>query len=416
MDRRSALRDIAGRILGGALAAGFRGSDPYDGLRSRLLGRLAGSSRFLRLLLIQGVRRCPFDLRRLLLIPPGLNPKGLALFLLALRDLPGADPDGSVRRRLGATLLSLASHPDGSSAAGIDRERLVRSGELPEEAPELGGGAVGWGYDFPWQGRAFMLPAWTPTGVCTSFALDALAGEEGRRDSDVIAGTALFVMEGLNATRDGKGLCFSYSPLDRTRVHNASLFAAAVLARAVSAGLDGDGRMREAASSAAGRVAASQSPDGGWVYGEAGHWRWMDGLHTGFVLETLDRVGRLLGTDEWEPAVDGGLAFYREHLIGDGREALYFPDRSHPLDPHSFAQAALTFIALERYGRGGRELAGDILERGVELLWDRRRCGFVYRRGRLLVNGAAHIRWSQAWMMRAVCRWLAVTGGEGGEG
>ena len=31
-----------------------------------------------------------------------------------------------------------------------------------------------WGYEFDWNSRAFYLPRFTPTIVCTSFVLDAL--------------------------------------------------------------------------------------------------------------------------------------------------------------------------------------------------------------------------------------------------
>ena len=43
---------------------------------------------------------------------------------------------------------------------------------------------------------------------------------------------ARFVAERLHRHEDADGICFSYSPTDRTRVYNASLFGAKILARA----------------------------------------------------------------------------------------------------------------------------------------------------------------------------------------
>ena len=46
--------------------------------------------------------------------------------------------------------------------------------------------------------------------------------------------SARFLLDALNRTRDAEGHCFSYTPLDRSRVHNVNLLAAELLARLYS--------------------------------------------------------------------------------------------------------------------------------------------------------------------------------------
>jgi len=395
---------IAGRIWTGAAAAGFRGSDPYDGLNSRLLAPLLGRSRLLRLAVIQGVKRSPVDVRPLLRIPAGLNPKGLALLLHGAADWTDADDGDGRRAWLADALLATASLPDGQAAFG---GRAVAPGLVASVAAgraELPA-RLGWGYDFPWQSRAFLQPAYFPTVVATSFVVDALAavGLDAALEP-----AARFVETDLRRHEDADGLCFSYSPDDDTRVYNASLFGARILAQAAALGGPDAPARREAARRAADWVVSRQRDDGSWVYGEAAHWGWIDNLHTGFNLETLDRLATLLGDDRWEEALRRGLDYYRRALFLPDGTPRYYTTSLYPLDPHSFAQGALTFLRLRRLQPDAVEFANCILRRGIEELWDERRGGFRFQKHRRHTQSTIHLRWSQAWMFRALCARLAL--------
>jgi hypothetical protein len=396
---RDRLESIARSIWSRERALGFAGPDPYDGLNSRLLGPALSKSRILRLALIQAVKRCPFDPRRILMIPPGTNPKGLALFLSGLTDFPGIDPSGDGAGILQDVLVHEASRPDGSP---LFPPCACGSPSLQADAE------AGWGYDFPWQGRAFFQPAGFPTVVCTSFVVDSLC-ESGCAQADALLEASVrFVRNSLDRYECGDGVCFSYSPRDASRVYNASLFAAKILARGHAAGMGG-GLDAESAA-AADFVVSRQSPDGSWVYGEAPHWQWVDNLHTGFVLETLMFLGRTLGRDGWDDAIRRGLAYYAENLFNRDGTALYHPGGRFPVDPHSYAQGILTWLAA---ARNGFELHVDpesIARRAVELLWDGRRRGFRMIRFRGDTSRTIYARWSQAWMFRALAALLKEDG------
>ena len=62
---------------------GFKGWDPYDGLNSKAFRALPllKRSALCRLIVIQGFKRCPINLRRLALVPKEYNAKGIGLFL-----------------------------------------------------------------------------------------------------------------------------------------------------------------------------------------------------------------------------------------------------------------------------------------------------------------------------------------------
>lgn len=403
-DTRIDLDEVAAAVWARCVDDGFRGIDPYDGLKSRLLGPLLSQSEWLRLAVLQGVKRCPVNLRPLLRIPAGMNPKCLALLLLATSNQPRlAAPEA--RRHLADLLIALASHPDGSA---VYPGRQARA-EIGSDFAQVPPAAVGWGYDFPWQARTTYMPPFYPTVVCTSFVVDALAAAEHPAAGAAIRGAAEFVRRHLNRHTDTTGSCYSYSPNDRTRVFNASLFAGKILARAALAAESSEaGHLRDEAIRTVDYVVARQRADGAWVYGEAGHWKWIDNLHTGYVLGTIADIGRLIGDRKrWEAPLARGLAYYCTHFFGADLTPWYFADRPGLLDSHTVGQSALTLLAFHEVDPALPGQARRVLEIGVERLFDPRRRGFMYQRGRVLKRGTIYMRWSQAWMLRAMTACLA---------
>src|SRR5713226_10006815 len=246
----------------------FAGDDPYDALNSRLLQATPlKHSRIARLAWTQLFKRSPLNWRRLALVPAERNPKGTALFALsALADY----------RRL--------------QTVEADTDARVLLDDLLAARLTSRSGAVCWGYNFDWQSRSFFAPRGTPTVVPTAFAARALV-EASRAFGDesylqAARSSCDFILGDLNRSEESAdGVCFSYSPLDRTRVFNASLLAGEALA---SVGvLTGERDLVDWGTRAARYVVRRQSDDGSWAYGSDEHQSWSDNFHTAFVLMSL---------------------------------------------------------------------------------------------------------------------------------
>jgi hypothetical protein len=366
------------------------GYDPHDYLASPLVQRLTLGSRWGGVVWTQLGKRSPVQLRRLLGVPRARNAKGVGLVLAAQVRLARAT---------------------GSSA------HEVRARELADWLSTQGAAGypgVGWGYPFPWANRDFYAPAGTPASVVTAFIghalLDAAAKfgwEEARalaaRGADFLRG-ALHRIPGPDGT-----FCFSYTPLDRRAIHNASLLSASLLAR-VGGGL-GDAGALEDALQAARFGARAQGEDGAWPYGVSARNAWVDSFHTSYMLIALDEVRRATGTSEFDVVLERGLAYWRRSFFM-GPAIGYYAGRPYPVDLHAVAHAILTLLHFRDRIPDAVATAAGLADWCLAEMRDP--AGFFYyQKHRRWTNRLAYMRWIQAWMLLALAELAAVEAEEG---
>jgi len=337
-----AVRD---RVLAGIVHADFAGADPFDGLESGVF-RLSGLGRFrmARLTWLQAIKRGPRALRHIAIILALQNPKTLALLLGAADGVRLCDVAGRLCRM---------QNKDG-----------------------------GWGYPFAWQARAFYVPRGASNAIVTRFAVDALM-TGGMAPSDPILHRAAGFLRGL--WRDGY---FAYVGQGDGEIHNASLWTAWTLHR-IDPG-------NEISRKAVARVLAAQRSDGAWEYGTRSHHRFVDGFHTGYILDLLDRF-RASGMVGLDDAIMRGYAFYRAECFDTNGRPRSFARRDGYVDCHAVAQAIGTLC---RFG----ELAAakKIADWACEALFDAKRGVFYAGLGRFGVDRRNYMRWTQAWMVWAL--------------
>jgi hypothetical protein len=414
-----------------ARARGYAGRDPFDALNSRLFQSTPlRRSRLARLAWTQAFKRSPLSPRSLALVPDERNSKGTALFALA----------------------SLSRFRATRSEEHADEARALLEDLLAARVETRSGAA--WGYNFDWQGRAFYAPRGTPTVVPTAFAVralveaattfrpaaegDALCGEAWKY-LDAARAACEFIVNDLNrGDESGEEVCFSYTPLDRTRVFNASLLAGEALA-SVGA-LVGKVDWVEEGLRAALYVARRRREDGSWAYGADAYQSWSDNFHTAFILTSLARVLDASGQSapahvgvehegvavrtrpgggenhaeavgEIQRALRRGYAFWRSSFfLADGWPK-YYHRAAYPADAHSAGAAVVAFAELKDAEPDALELARRVASWAVRELFDRRGF-FYYQRRRLYTVRTPYMRWSQGWMTYALARLLEVMNAE----
>jgi hypothetical protein len=267
-----------------------------------------------------------------------------------------------------------------------------------------------WGYNFDWQSRAFFAPRGTPTIVPTAFAARALceaAEVFGEAEYLPFARTICdFILNDLKRFDESSDeVCFTYSPLDQTRVFNASLLAGEALASIGK--LSSEPSLCDWAMRAARYVVRQQRADGSWAYGADDYQTWADNFHTGFILTSLSRIiGACEGAkDELEPSLMRGYEFWRERFFLNNGWPKYYPDRLYPADAHAAASAITTLVELRGRISSPIILAEKVAHWAIENLRDQRGW-FHYQRRRFHTVRIPYMRWSQAWMAYAVSRLL----------
>jgi hypothetical protein len=229
--------------------------------------------------------------------------------------------------------------------------------------------------------------------------LDRFQAYQDERALDIAKSSGRFLLDLLNHTQTSEGLCFSYTPLDRSKVHNVNLLAAELLARLY--GVDQRGEYFEAARRAVAYTVASQREDGSWPYGESSSQQWIDSFHTGFILVSLKNIINHLGVNDWQSSLLRGYRFYEDRFFLADSTPKYYHDRLYPVDVHAAAQAVITFVEMKDLMPEASLKATRALKWAIEKMQDP--AGFFYfQRHRLYTIKIPYMRWAQAWMLYAL--------------
>lgn len=381
------IRQVLDQTLVWSREQDYREYTKHDALNSSLLSAMFGHHRLTRILATQVVMRFPFNMRPLLGVPRSENPKGLALWAMALLDAYRAFGEEHYRAEADRLL-----------------ERLLRLRSPGDWHGDC------WGYQYPWQDLGFFASKATPNAVVTAFVCEAflhahwVAGDERYL---VPARSAVgFFLNDLRVLWDTPDeLCLGYMPLPMSmRVMDVSILIAAVLA--ALAALEGDGTLRRTALRLTRYVVRRQTAEGAWYYTDPPEDSpvKIDNYHTGFILDALDRVMTTLALDEWREQYCRGATFYAKHLFNADGAPRWMSDKDYPHDIHGAAQGILTFSQPDN-DRVYPELASRIVEWALTRMYDPTG-RFYYQQTRFYTKKFTFLRWCNAWMCRALAFYL----------
>ena len=365
----------------------FKGYDPYDGLNSSLFRQLSiiSKKRFARLVWIQLIKKLPINLRPILHIKKGLNPKGLALFISGYSKLCSNEHfrEGSIEKInwLANNLISLRT--DGFSGNC-------------------------WGYNFDWESRAFFQPKFTPTIVVTSYAANALIDAYEVTGNEIYLDAAInskdFILKDLKRTYGANGnFVFSYSPYDQTSVFNASLQGVRLLCRIYS--YTKDTQLIELARKATAYCIDFQNSDGSWSYSTLPFHQWKDSFHTGFNLECISDYSFYSKDESFRIPFNKGMDYYLSTFFDSKGRSKYYNNSVFPIDIHAPAQLVVTLCKTWQF-EANIELIDKVLNWTIQNMQSAKGY-FYFQKQRLYTNKIPYMRWSQAWMFYALALYLS---------
>jgi hypothetical protein len=373
----------------------FAGYDPFDGLNSRIFqASPLKYSRLARLAFLQIVKRSARNLRPALKIEKGVNPKGIALFALAELS------------RFRKTYKSQHA----ANAKNFLEKLLGLKIQLPKTTDQKP--KTAFGYNFDWQSRAFFAPRGTPTIVPTAFAAQAfLEGFElfgGENYLETAREICRFITEDLNRIgENGEEICFSYTPVDRNVIFNASLLAGEVLAK--TGAILRDENYLDLARKTANFVIKRQNENGAWLYGAKAKHAWVDNFHTAYVLLSLFRLQKLIPGFQCDETIEKGLNYWLEHFfLADGTPK-YYDRETFPVDIHSASAAIVALSELNERDARCLPLAEKVAGWTIANMRDGRGFFYYQKRPEKVVK-TSFIRWSNAWTLYALARLIEARG------
>lgn len=369
----------------------FKGWDPYDGLNSKVFQALPffKNSALCRLIIIQGFKRCPFNLRRIAMVPKQHNAKGIGLFLTGYCNLYNA----------------VKAKPELAKECGTLQEIEKQINELADLLLSMqseGYSGACWGYTFDWQSKAFFLPIHTPTVVATSFVVEALLSTYEVTQNKQYLNTALssadFVLKDLNRIDKPNGFMFSYSPLDNRAVYNATLLGTKTLALIYK--YTGNEDYKNAARASAQAVCDEQNSDGSFPHSDQVRNQWRDSFHTGFKLESLAIYQQCCNDNSFSENIERGYKYWIEHyFVPETGLAKYYDNSTEKdtVDLHCVAQAIPTICKLSKIDNSTKDLMHKALEWAINNMQSEKGYFYFQKKGNS-INKIPYMRWPNAWM------------------
>lgn len=355
----------------------FKGWDPFDGLNSRLFQSLPliPKMRFARLAWIQTFKRSPINLRKITNVKKEYNPKALGLFLSGYCNL----------------------YQKESKDEYFERIHFFSTKLLKLQNTEWSGAC--WGYNFDWQARAFFQPKDTPTIVASVFIasalLDAFEITKNKELLKTARSTCDFILKDLNRSYNDRGdFSFSYSPLDKSVVFNASLLGSRLLARVYY--YTKEYELIEEAQRSINFCMDQQNKNGSWSYGALPFHQWIDNFHTGYNLECIADYMKYSGDNSYETQLSKGFHYYINTFFTDKGIAKYYDDSIYPIDIHAPAQMVITLSKLNKFHEQ-KLLIDKVLKWTIDNMQSEKGY-FYYQINKYFSNKIPYMRWTQAWM------------------
>lgn len=375
----------------------FKGWDPFDGLNSKVLKAILPlkHSAVLRLIVIQGFKRFPWNLRKLLLVPKQYNAKGIGLFLQGYCNL--------------YRLIEL--QPALEKDVGKRESILLRIHEFSQLLIRLrSNGYHGscWGYNFDWQSRRlFLFPAFCPTVVATNFCatalMDAYEVTGNKEYLNVALDSANFILNDLHLDEYEGEKMISYSPLHgNDLVSNASLLGSKVLAYCYK--YTKNEKYLNVARSSVKACCIGQRKDGSWTYSQIPPKLWIDSFHTGYNLDGLIAYEEQTGDKDFHDNIERGFDYYINNFFSEDGSPKYYNNKQYPIDIHCPGQLLVTIHRLHKFGKYSG-LAEKVLDWTISNMQDKKGY-FYYQLKKGVSSKIPYMRWSNAFMFYAMSYYL----------
>ncbi len=196
-----------------------------------------------------------------------------------------------------------------------------------------------------------------------------------------------------------------YSDIEKNYTYNGAALVSSFLYRMNQ--IETNSKWIEKANNLINFIIDEQNLDGSWYYSiemkEKKDKTTIDNRHTGYILEHLAIINSISPTAKLKQKIDKGSEYYIDNLFDEDKPK-WSPYQTYPIDIHDVAQAIITLLEIEESSR-----AQSILNFSIEKMFDGKNQFYYkyFKNGR--VNKSVFIRWGQAWMYNAICKYISMS-------
>jgi hypothetical protein len=358
----------------------YRGYDTFDGLEAKYIRPFAFENRYLLIVLQQGVRRFPINLRPFLGVEKEYSSKAMGFFARGFLKL-----------------FAATGNPIWADRAKSCLQWLIQNQSAGYSGPC-------WGNHFDYVSRSGRIPKNVPSVVWTSLIghafLDAYDHFRNEEYLQIAVNICTHILHDLTLHSKDGSAPIGYTPGGPSWVHNSNTLGAGFLSRTFS--YTGNEEYRQLAKSAMNYTVQHQRSNGSWFYGVKSNLHWVDNFHTGYVLDSLKQYEDGTGDHAFSEAALKGYGFWkRTFFLSDGTPR-YYDYKTLPLDIQCSSQAIDTLLFFSDRDPEALQLAARIALWTIANMQDRSGYFYYRRYSRWVVNKTPTLHWGQATMFSAL--------------
>lgn len=357
----------------------YKSYDQFDALTNPLINRLTKNKQLARRIAIQVVAKFPFDLHWL-----GMKKM---LHTKTISDM--------------LWFYSIEKGIDASNEINHFFELLIQK-KLKDRYI--------WGLTFPYTSRFIDADASMPNlyntvnaGISICYSFLHLKDPNKQIAKEAINGIIHSIETEFGyIDEDPKGW-YIYYPGQKHPVYNVNALTIYFLVFVKKLGLNDLRFLDKRIKSLIHLLAEEQENDGSWFYSRSDKGKWIDGFHTGFILESLAFAHKEGYAKEIAESLHLGWDFYLKKMFTkEGYSKYYLESNKFPIESQNYAQTIQTLSNISKWLKWDQK---DLLNKTINIviknLYDKRGF-FYYKKTKFFIYKQPFLRWSVTPMMIAL--------------
>jgi hypothetical protein len=147
-------------------------------------------------------------------------------------------------------------------------------------------------------------------------------------------------------------------------------------------------------------ILETQNEDGSWWYAITNNGRWVDGFHTGYVIESLINLSPELQNERTRKSIEKAFQYFINNFITRNNETCYFPRKIYPVDAQNSAQIIQTLSSYYNVypEQADERMLNGLIQHTLDNLYNQKGY-FYFRKMSNFTYKLPYFRWSQTPMI-----------------